>query len=185
MLRRDVAPRSDLHGRDQLVSEILGPPSTGTNQIGKGMRGVEVAPELTVVAFNAPDGDHNMLVHAVTLLDRRQGPGVFFQPVLAVRDPLGIDQERHVVPDRSFIFRLRRGEANDLFVILRARQHPFGNLRTDTRLDRLVFQGGDTGAEGRRLGSKVACPHERQQESYRAPKLLHTVKPHRQLRICA
>ena len=116
IIELQVAAADQLQGRQELAPPEVAPSVPGAGQGRQRVRQEVVAGLGAEIGLHAPDRGDDMLVDAVLLLDPVEDLPVFAHHLLAPCDPLRIDEEGHVVPDRRLEFGLQPREAQHLVV---------------------------------------------------------------------
>ena len=106
MLGPDVAALDDLQRVEELGPEIVPAPVREAGERRERAHQRPVAAIAAIVRFDAPDGDDGGRVDAVAALRGGERALPFGEHGAAVGNALGIDEARHIVPDRRAELRL-------------------------------------------------------------------------------
>ena len=151
LVERQVATVDQLEGGDQLAAPEFRPPPAQADQRRQGM-GQEIAAGFpAVVGFDPPHRRDHVAIDAVAPLGRPQHIVISGHHRAAVADPLFVDQEAEIVPDRYLEFGLGLRQAQDLLVRLRPVESGGRDRRTDPGSGSVPLQAAQAGGKpGRR-----------------------------------
>src|SRR5579872_877012 len=142
----------DLQSGDQLAAKVAGALAVAAERRQRLDQRAR-AHRLAIIGFDAPDRGDDRARNAVALLRQSEGAGVFAQAVLAVGDPLVVDEAGEIVPDRRLEFRLVLLQAEDFHVRLHAGGRLVEDRAPDSAMDGLVANRGETRGEIRPRGA--------------------------------